>query len=208
MSPIRRTARQIERFVIYRVLHVDDTPHRLALGIALGIFIAWTPTIGFQMVLVLLLAPILRANGRVGIPLVWISNPLTLALIYYPNYLLGRYMLGVFVERPSLGFNYQQLREILGTVHGVGYMLRHFFEIDFWRNLGELLLNMGFDLWVGSVVMGFIFGGISYIASHRFIIWYRTHNPIGRLHFQRMLRRKKDKNICQKTTTKGKTTDR
>ena len=54
MIPIRKIIRQIEHFIVYRILHADDTPHRLALGIALGVFVAWTPTVGLQMVLVLL----------------------------------------------------------------------------------------------------------------------------------------------------------
>ena len=42
MIAIRNIIRQIEHFVVYRILHAHDTPHRLALGIALGIFVAWT----------------------------------------------------------------------------------------------------------------------------------------------------------------------
>ncbi|HKI70697.1 MAG TPA: DUF2062 domain-containing protein, partial [Verrucomicrobiae bacterium] len=85
--------RRIERFFVYRVLHVDDTPHRIALGVAVGIFVAWTPTVGFQMILTIILATLLRANKLVGIPFVWISNPFTLGVIYYPNYLLGKFIL-------------------------------------------------------------------------------------------------------------------
>ena len=53
---LRFIANRLKTFFIYRVLHVDDTPHRIALGVAAGIFIAWTPTIGFQMLLTILLA--------------------------------------------------------------------------------------------------------------------------------------------------------
>ena len=75
---------------------LDDPsqPHRVALGVALGMFVAFTPTIGFQMVIVLALASVLRANKLVGVPLVWISNPLTIPAIFYAGYSLGRVVLG------------------------------------------------------------------------------------------------------------------
>ena len=183
MSPIRKTIGRIEKFVVYRILHVDDTPHRLALGLALGIFVAWTPTIGLQMILVLLLAPLIRANGRVGVPMVWVSNPLTAALIYYPNYLIGRFLLSMFIERPTPVYSFQRIQDRLEEVRQLG----HFFSIEFWQKIGQLILNVGVvDLIVGSIVAGLIFGLVMYIVSYKFIVWYRTHNPI----FKRLLEKR------------------
>ena len=85
--------RQISFFAVHRILHTDDKPSRIALGVAIGMFIAWLPLIGLQMLLVLGLTFIFRANKVVGLPIVWISNPFTLGPIYYPSYLLGSVML-------------------------------------------------------------------------------------------------------------------
>ena len=85
--PIKASVNLIKKFVIHKILHIDDTPHRLALGVALGVFIGWTPTIGFQSALVILMALIFKANKVVGLPFVWISNPFTLIPIYWPNYI-------------------------------------------------------------------------------------------------------------------------
>ena len=67
--------KRMASFFVHRVLHVPDTPHRIALGVAIGIFVAWTPTIRFQMVLTVVLAWLLGANKSVGVPFVWISCP-------------------------------------------------------------------------------------------------------------------------------------
>ena len=83
--PLRFLANKIKRFFIYRVLGLNDTPHRIALGLAIGIFVTWTPTIGFQMVLTVVLSTLFRANKFVGVPFVWISNPLTVVAIYGPT---------------------------------------------------------------------------------------------------------------------------
>ncbi len=86
--------KRIRDFCVFKVLHADDPPHRLALGIAIGSFVTLLPLIGIQMVLSVALAWLLRANKLVGIPLVWISNPLTI-WIYYPGYWLGCKLLGI-----------------------------------------------------------------------------------------------------------------
>ena len=63
--PIKYAIQTAERFFIYRVLHVDDTPHRIALGVAVGIFVAWTPTVGLHMILTVLLMVSIPAHWTV-----------------------------------------------------------------------------------------------------------------------------------------------
>ncbi|XZE52249.1 DUF2062 domain-containing protein [Planctomycetaceae bacterium SH139] len=98
MKPLRRRLQRIylrlRRFITHNLLHADDPPHRLALGVAIGMFFAFTPLIGVQMVLVVAAAWVFRANKAVGVPLVWISNPATFVPIFYPCYLIGNAILG------------------------------------------------------------------------------------------------------------------
>ena len=42
--------RRIRKFVLFRILHADDTPHNLAMAVSVGLFIGWTPTVGLQMI--------------------------------------------------------------------------------------------------------------------------------------------------------------
>ncbi|MDA1054245.1 MAG: DUF2062 domain-containing protein [Planctomycetota bacterium] len=86
----RSAWRKCRRFVLHSVLHTDDPPARLALGAAIGMFFMFTPTFGFQMLLVVFVAWLLRANKAVGLPIVWISNPATMIILYYPCYYIGR----------------------------------------------------------------------------------------------------------------------
>ena len=58
---------KVADFIKFRILHVDDSPHRIALGTALGILVAYMPPFGFHMVLAALLAVILRANKFVAL---------------------------------------------------------------------------------------------------------------------------------------------
>jgi uncharacterized protein len=85
---------RFKHFCVHSILHADDPPHKLALGIAVGIFVALLPLIGIQMVLSFALAWLLRANKAVGVALVWISNPFTMVPLFYPGYWLGCKILG------------------------------------------------------------------------------------------------------------------
>ena len=98
-SRLRTVWRKLRHVVLHLLLHADDPPGRLALGAAIGVFVTFTPTFGIQMLLVVFAAWLLRANKTVGLPIVWISNPATLILIYYPCYFVGRSLLG----RESIG---------------------------------------------------------------------------------------------------------
>ncbi|MBS3820639.1 MAG: DUF2062 domain-containing protein [Planctomycetes bacterium] len=149
---------RLERFFIYRVLSLDDTPHRIALGVAIGIFVTWTPSIPLQMVSVVALSCLLRANKFVGVPFVWISNPLTIVPIYGPNLLVGRWILG----RPlgDVDALYAAMHFSGGIVEGTQL---------WWTAMHPILL----DLWVGSLIVATILGVLTYFAMYRAVILWR-----------------------------------
>lgn len=152
-------------FCVYKVLHADDPPHRLALGIAIGIFVTFTPLIGFQMVLSFFLAWLLRANKLVGVPIVWISNPFTIIPIYYPCYWIGCQLLRkpvVSTEWQAISAEWQRLLSDPATVWGD--------KVRFWWHN---LLDFVGPLWVGCMLVATVFGVISYYLSLYAIRAYR-----------------------------------
>jgi hypothetical protein len=160
--PVRYVLNRLKRFFIYRVLHVDDTPHRIALGVAIGIFVTWTPTIGFQMVLTVALSALLRANKAVGVPFVWISNPLTLGPVYGPNYLLGCWLLGGRYHGGHF------LHFLKAAASGSGWMERL-------NAIWKAMWTIFWPLWTGSIVVGLLLGLLSYFATRWAVIRYRRH---------------------------------
>ncbi len=158
--PVRYVWKRLKRFFIYRVLHVDDTPHRIALGVAIGMFITWSPTIPCQMILTLTFSALLRANKFVGVPFVWISNPLTVVPIYYPNYWLGATLLGC----RSIGW--QELAALFRPDRGFSEWMQ-----AWWTASGHILL----PLWVGSVIVGLCVAVPSYFLTRWAVIRYRQY---------------------------------
>lgn len=150
---------RVRRFVLYRLLHTDDPPYKLAMGVAIGVFITFTPTIGLQMALCVALAWALRANALVGIPIVWISNPLTFVPIYYPLYLLGASIVGV---------------DPLGQQWFID-LVDH--KPDGWwasvEHFASELLGVAGPLWTGCLVFATLLAVPSYYVTYYAIWGYR-----------------------------------
>ena len=77
-----------------RIKYLNGDPHYVAMGMAIGVFIAITPTIPFHMVLAVLLAIMLKGSKPAAIIGVWLSNPVTIPIFYLASYKAGAYILG------------------------------------------------------------------------------------------------------------------
>jgi uncharacterized protein (DUF2062 family) len=136
-----------------------------SLAAALGMFCAFIP-VPFQMVIAAAAAIWIRANVLLAVPVVWISNPVTMGPMYYVCYLVGAEMLGL---EPG-GFD---------------------FELSF-----EWLLNGLIAIWQPFLLGCFVVGTVSALASFLLvrILWHlhilrhikirarRLHNRRRRVH--------------------------
>ena len=62
-------------------------------AVAIGIFVALIP-MPMQMLLIIFLLPIFRFNAPIGLAMVWLSNPFSMPIMYYIEYLTGNFLLG------------------------------------------------------------------------------------------------------------------
>lgn len=158
LARFREMKRRSRRFVFHSILHADDPPHRLAAGLAIGMFITFTPTVGFQMILTAFFAWLLRANKVVGLPIVWISNPVTIPPIFYLCYRVGRWVL----QMEPVGIQWwETLSQPPATFSG---------RVSFyWERFTEIAA----PLWVGSLIVALIVGYVTYYVSYYAIYGYR-----------------------------------
>ena len=154
--------------VLGTAMHNSDcwhlTKHSVAGAFFIGVFCAFLP-MPFQTVLAGFLAIILKRNLPLSVGLVFISNPITMAPIFYFNYLIG-----------SLFFPETVL---------VDYALID----DIWAWLSENFSHIGPPLIVGSLLVGLIAGALSYFTIHGFWVWQVNQKWQKR----RELRKKKKK---------------
>jgi uncharacterized protein (DUF2062 family) len=77
-------------------ISLKGEPERIALGMAVGIFVGVTPTIPFHTAIIVLIGFLARQNITAGYLGSWlISNPLTIPPLYVGQYELGRLLLGM-----------------------------------------------------------------------------------------------------------------
>lgn len=79
-------------------------------GMAIGLFFAWIP-MPFQMLAAAILALLARVNLPLAVIMVWVSNPLTWAPMYWFAYRLGKWLLGSEKVRASFEFHWTWFAE-------------------------------------------------------------------------------------------------
>jgi hypothetical protein len=159
---VRTCFNRFKRFLMYRVLSLDDTPHRIALGVAVGMFVAWTPTMPFQMILTVAISALVRANKFVGVPFVWVTNPITLIPIYGPNYIVGSWLLG----RDSA------IKSFISQMQGCMSFEGGLMETA--KNWLETTMAFFAPLWLGSLLLGLIVAAVSYCLIFWGVIKFRA----------------------------------
>lgn len=161
--------RGFKDLLIHHVLHLDDTPHRIAMGVFLGFFIGATPTIGIQVALYWIVAQFIGANKLSGLGPIWLSNPVTAAPLYY-----GEWQFGHLLMTGRFGSNevFLSLLVRLSPHEGQSWLSR-MFDPDMWMGLFEGMMALGGILWIGSIVCGALAGLIGYWATFRAVNAYR-----------------------------------
>lgn len=139
------------RAVLRSILMLDDTPHSIALGTAIGMFVGMTPTVGVQMIIVLIISflmrPLFRFNRVAGMLTVYVTNPVTIVPIYWFNYKVGTLFVAGTVT-------YDDFNRI---VHYEGFA-------EWWVTVETLFASVGAPLLVGCLIVGGTLGCLTYPA--------------------------------------------
>ena len=89
---------------------MNDAPWRIALALAVGVFISCTPTFGFQTLLALLIATVARLNRVAMVTGVWINLPWVTPFVY-----AGALKLGSLILPDQTGMGGFWLMLLVGT---------------------------------------------------------------------------------------------
>jgi len=141
-----RWARQLRDVVVHRVIGVDDSPHRIAMGVFWGFLVAWTPTIGLQTGIYLTVVTLARANRLSGLPIIMVSNPFTAVPIFYVNWWVGSLVLHGGQVDWAAGRRFVDTQLHAWTSTEDGSLLERVWTVDFWVELGASLLEVGAEL--------------------------------------------------------------
>ncbi len=148
MKDTRIQIRKKVRNWINRAKTLHGDPHYIAMGMAIGFFVAITPTIPFQTIIAVGLAFILKGSKAAAALATWISNPLTMPIFYYASYKAGGVLFGASIPDEFAGGN---ITEIL--------------------NLG---LDVAMALIGGGVAIGILPCIIAYFITRKIISKFRS----------------------------------
>ena len=111
-------------------------------AVFVGLFSAFIP-VPSQMLLAAIIAIFMRANLPISVALVWITNPITMAPMFYFSYQLGAWLLGTEATPLEGNLTFSWLFDNLAAISG--------------------------PLIFGSLLCGWILGTTGYISAR--IIW-------------------------------------
>lgn len=137
------------------LLRLRGTPRQVSAGMAVGVFVAFSPLMGLHMVLAAVLATFLRVNRPAALAGAWVTNPLTAIPLYTLTYRVGHLFLP---GRPT--FNIGSLQAIFFDDQGRWYNLLH--AVRQIASLGEELL---LPLTIGGLLVGTVAGVLAYIGT-------------------------------------------
>jgi len=151
--PVFTGPRQRISQMLVRMRQLQGNPHYVALGMAVGIFISIMPIIPLQTVVAIALAFLLRGSKSAAVLGTWLSNPLTIPVVYYANYKLGCFLLG-----------YQK------TLDHISF--------DSFSQLMQLGLEVTWAMIVGGMVIGAASGVVTYLFTFQvFVSMRRNSSP-------------------------------
>lgn len=151
------------KYLMHRIRRLPDQPHRIARGIAVGIFISFTPFFGFHLVGAAALAWLVSGNVVAALFGTFVGNPVTIPLIAALSVGLGRRILhtpGVMSPNLILGEFTSATSELYdnlialftgGVTHWTG--LHHFYDVIFLPYL------------VGGIVPGLIAAAVGHMLT-------------------------------------------
>jgi uncharacterized protein (DUF2062 family) len=148
------------RYFYYRCVRIHGRPREVAMGMAIGLAVGMTPTMGIQMALSVALAALMGQSKIAAALGAWISNPVTVPIVYGSTYSVGAWILG-HPLRPPAGFI-----KTLTSLHG-------------------LTSSIFLPMWVGGAVLALPTALVGYWLTYQAVVAYRLkvrHRRKRRLH--------------------------
>ena len=141
--------KQRYRNIYDKFISLKGKPEKIALGMAIGVFVGVTPTIPFHTVIILALTFFFRQNFTTAfLGATVISNPFTIPFFYVSQYHLGKYLLGNGC--PEVIFNDYSMWNIMNS----GW-------------------NIAFPLLLGGFIMALVLAAPAYFLAYRAVVIIR-----------------------------------
>jgi uncharacterized protein (DUF2062 family) len=184
--------RRALNYIRHRLQRLPDTPHKIALGFACGVFISFTPLFGLHFVAAALLAIIFRGNIVAAILGTFFGNPITFPFIAGFSYRLGWFLLGHGNET-AVWFTIKH--GFAEALHGLWHNFLAIFTPATmeWTGLLDFWWTVFLPYLIGGLMPGFVLAVLSYLGTKPLIAAYKKRRRGRLLAKIKELRAKKQK---------------
>ncbi len=139
-------------YVLHRMRRLPDQPHRIARGVAAGVFISFTPLFGFHFLGAVAIAWLIRGNILAALLGTFVGNPLTTPIIAVTSVALGRWMLGIEgTLSPHRIFN-DSARAVSDLWHNAGAIFTD--AVTRWDGLAVFFDDIFLPYLIGGILPG------------------------------------------------------
>lgn len=139
-------------YMYHRMKRLPASPHAIGAGIAAGIWVSFTPYIGFHLLLAMLVTLVLRGNLAAMIIGSVVGNPITFPIFWAMAYFLGAAIMGHANPNPIL---------LQGDVT--------------WRTITENPFEVLLPMSIGGNILGLVAGIASYYVVRSLVSSYQKH---------------------------------
>lgn len=159
-------------YLMHRLQRLPDPPHKIARGIAVGVFVCFTPFYGFHFVLAIIFSFMIQGNYLASLIATFFGNPLTFPIIATVSIEVGAWMLG---QGGGL-----MLPQIVGAFSHASVELWANFtalftpEVVHWDRSNQFWRHVFLPYLVGGIAPGLIVSVVAYIISVPLISTYQT----------------------------------
>lgn len=159
-------------YVKHRVRRLPDTPERIARGVGVGVFTAFTPFYGLHFVVAALLARLFNGNILAALSGTFFGNPLTYVPIGVVCLQTGHFLLGDdFEEGETHGLMDSFVKALSDLKNNLMAMFTD--RVADWRGLSVFYDEVFFPYMIGGIAPGLLAGVICYYLSLPLIRTYQ-----------------------------------
>ena len=159
-------------YVVHRLRRLPDPPHKIARGVAAGVFVCFTPFFGFHFFLAAGLAYVMQGNILAALLSTFFGNPITFPIIAAVSLEFGNWMLGIENGVP--------LQRVFGEFSRASVELWQnataifTSDVAHWTNLGNFFWRIAWPYTVGGIIPGIITAIAMYMLARPAVSAYQN----------------------------------
>ncbi len=169
--PPRGWRRAVE-YIGHRIKRIPDTPHKIALGFAAGVFVSFTPFFGLHFIFAALVAMAIRGNVLASLMGTFFGNPITFPIIATISFRSGQMILDVGAAESTFGgLKSAIVNGFVGTWQSILSIVG--LSEPAWGQVGYFFTSVFFPYLIGGLIPGLIAGVFCYFLARPLVAAYQ-----------------------------------